>query len=128
VAHFYSTHHKGQIMTPSTVIVDLEVTQENIDNGIRYSIDRCPIGLAVRKILNLPEYGQPGLEIIDNFISVVSFSGMFTSKILAVADVPKEVESFIDDFDSEKPVFPFKFQLTFTIYCPDELKDIFPSL
>ena len=73
----------------------IDVTQEDIVNGKKKSCDECPIALAMIRA------GYKNVSVGSYFIS----SGNLTYL------VPPEVTKFVLDFDAEKPVSPFSFEL-----------------
>lgn len=86
------------------MIIQIDVTQDHIDNGKRYECNACPVALAFQKHIN-DDYS---FEINDEYIDVVTkFNGYTQAEIT----VPCTVTAFVRDFDSIKPVKPFSFQI-----------------
>ena len=77
----------------------IQVTQHDIDMGMRKSICFCPIACAIRKALICPRW-----------ISVSSTYLHFNGLTLLT---PPEVAAFIRDFDNGKPVEPMAFTLAY---------------
>lgn len=74
----------------------IEVTQEDIDKGLRFSSLLCPISLAVQRCLNIPS-----CKVIPGMISFGNNE----------YDLPDPVNRFIVAFDTRRPVQPFTFEL-----------------
>ena len=86
------------------MIIQIDVTQDHINNGKRYECNACPIALAFQKHIN-DDYS---FEINDEYIDVVTkFNGYTQDEIT----VPYTVTAFVRNFDSRKPVEPFSFQI-----------------
>ena len=82
----------------------IEVTQDDIDNGVRHSTEKCPIALAATRAL-----GGPILVHADG-------SG-------------DEIDKFIIAFDKGEPVSPFVFDSnTANPYPLESYADVLPSL
>lgn len=77
----------------------IEVTKDDIENGIRHNSYCCPIALAVCRALNVPSES----EYVD-----VQFDEMFI-KFYDV-EVPN-LDHWITSFDEEELVFPFSFEM-----------------
>lgn len=80
----------------------LEVTRDDIDNGMRSSADTCPIALAlireVKKITNNEPYE---VEVDGSFSFYVGWTKYNARKPY------KELEQFVKRFDAEDYVAPF---------------------
>ena len=86
------------------MLVDIAVTQEDIDNGIRGSGSMCPVALAVRR--------RTG----DINVSVYSRGVLFFNRSSSlVAQLPSTARAFISAFDSgalpKALLCPFTFQM-----------------
>mgnify|MGYP003556362465 CR=1 FL=1 len=78
------------------VVMKIQVTQEDIDKGIKQNICNCPIALSLKR--NFPR-AKVGCSITLN--------GTWNDAI----DTPVEASCFIDKFDNDLPVEPFEFDL-----------------
>lgn len=78
--------------------IKIRVTQEDIDNGIRYKAESCPINHAARRAFNVDCSTQ------RTFIYV----GYATHR----AFLPETARDFIYHFDFGHPVAPFEFEIT----------------
>jgi hypothetical protein len=88
--------------------VTISVTQDDIDSGERMDPARCPVALAVTRILKDGYRAGVGLctvGILDNRHDQVDISTL-----------SQAVSDFISDFDAGVPVEPF----TFTIEISEE--------
>ena len=74
------------------------VTQNDIDTGIKRSYDSCPVALAVSRVVNR------GKSFVGKRIIVPYVAGRHI-------DTPESVSKFVDDFDFDRPVSPFIFEL-----------------
>jgi len=84
-------------------MIEVDVTQEDINNGEQGKYRICPIALAVnRKLTN----HYCGVTPYDIFLYKKDTNGFVTC-----LDVPNKVTDFMLDFDTEKEVKPFKFNL-----------------
>lgn len=85
--------------------IRVDVTQEDIFNGVKCSSSRCPVAQALKKIVKPEFYFSVGIS---------NFTLMSTSpfKILAEGVVSSETKDFIKDFDRGFKVKPFSFDLT----------------
>ena len=81
----------------------IEVTQEDIDRGLKSSCYECPIAYAYkRKVKNKIRLGfSVGTEYIDHFVGESQDRYM----------LPKEAKKFIRRFDQDQPVRPFSFEI-----------------
>lgn len=71
----------------------IDVTQNDINCGKRRRCTKCPVALAVRRVL-----GEP--------VKVQSFSIHYKSRRIAMS---RKVEDFVRRFDERQPVRPFSF-------------------
>ncbi len=83
-----------------TKSVRIEVTQGMINRGKLGSLFRCPIALAFQKAT-----GIRGVEVTADIIYYHLGVGELRTSL------PKRAQSFIMDFDADKPVAPFIFTL-----------------
>lgn len=81
-------------------MLTIDVTEEDISKGQKGVADCCPIALAMRR------KGLCSIGVTAAFI--VYFAGIKPKQY----DTPNKVHSFIFDFDNDRPVQPFAFQLT----------------
>src|SRR5690348_452339 len=80
----------------------IEVTQEDIDKGLKGNCSACPIALAVNRTI-------PGANsTVSDMFNHVYCPGVSRKN----ADTPDDAAWFISDFDDGKPVEPFSFTLT----------------
>ncbi len=79
----------------------INVTQEDIDNGLRTSSCKCPIARAAKREFGLPALISPSfsLFLLKDYENIL-FS------------LPSSARDFINDFDGERPVKPFSFQIS----------------
>ena len=82
--------------------VTVSVTKDNIFYGEPFGTSSCPIALALNSIL---DQHRVAYSVFNNV--VICFIGENTKKLI----LPIEARSFIKDFDSQKAVQPFNFQL-----------------
>ncbi len=77
----------------------IEVTQEDIANGIRHSSCKCPIALAVNRAL------RAGVNVgNDSFV-------LYRPSRISTIFLPENASSFIKKFDAGSSVEPFKFSV-----------------
>lgn len=81
----------------------IEVTQEDIDNGIPEDCWRCPVARAVCRVLSASE-------------SDISVDGVNITHFLGPGDwidypTPQLVNEFIEAFDAKSTVIPFSFDI-----------------
>lgn len=78
----------------------INVTQEDINKGVRNSCTKCPVALAVHRALN---------KMVR-----VGFSGVrveFSIGVLQFLRIPQECQDFMARFDFGMPVQPFEFEI-----------------
>ncbi len=78
----------------------IEVTAEHIKNGTQCSSDSCPIALAIVDTLGLGEYFVSG-----DFIAALRNGREYAWT------VSSEVKAFVGQFDYDRNVQPFSFEL-----------------
>ena len=91
----------------------IEVTLEDINKGKRDNCRKCPVALAVQRVMP-PGYKA---DIDQDYISYLDKAGIYH----ILCNAPAKVTTFIKRFDAGKPVKPF----TFTI---KEAKNAMPTL
>jgi hypothetical protein len=79
--------------------IHVDVTQEDIENGKGHEgeYDKCPVCCSLKRL------GCTDLNIDENRMIFTKD----TTKYLYIT--PRVVDLFIDDFDNNRPVKPFKF-------------------
>ncbi len=77
----------------------IEVTQEMIDEGDKGMCQNCPIALALNQALFV------------NDISVLRTRFYRVRNVDCVGNLPFEAQNFIEDFDRDKKVSPFSFEV-----------------
>jgi hypothetical protein len=81
----------------------VEVTQDDIKNGIRRNSDCCPIALALRRAS-----GGTNSERIDVNPRTISF---WDGESRRICGTPPDARKFIADFDDRLMVAPLAFDL-----------------
>ena len=89
------------------VTVTVKVTQDDIDKGERETCRRCPIALALNRLLALPAEVRLG-----NVRSSANIVTSYHPKYWPTLPLPAECKRFIKIFDGRGPVTPFDFPLT----------------
>lgn len=80
--------------------VDVEVTQDDINNGFRNSCERCPWALAFARKF-------PAFRIaVDG--ETISFCDPITGMMLGAYKTPAIVNLWIDRFDDSLPILPMR--------------------
>jgi hypothetical protein len=88
----------------------IEVTQEDIDNGVAWECGKCPVALAAKRVLPFKPHVR-SLAIYRKRRQQPSWRyGWYYIKVFAV-DLPQEARDFISDFDHGVFVTPFSFQV-----------------
>lgn len=82
----------------------IEITQEDIDNGVRLHECRCPIALAVKRA-----YRDQGQSILPSVITRYVFR-MDGELRLPALKLPPEAQEFMHRFDGHELVHPFTFE------------------
>lgn len=86
--------------------VRIEVTQEDIDAGVKGSCSQCPIGRAFERALGPGfgiQYGSQGVNLLHS-------DSVYKQATLATA-LPRECRNFVMDFDAGLMVRPFNFSV-----------------
>ena len=79
------------------MLVTVDVTQADIDAGVKRKCDQCPIARAVRRVVGADK------EVTVNPVSIYIDGGYWRT--------PLEASNFISDFDNGHPVVPFSFEV-----------------
>ena len=84
--------------------ITIDVTQEDINKGIRDNESRCPVAKAIRRTFNGAKNIQVGTAIVFD-LQNIHYS----------ADLPKKLNTFISNFDhkGKKAVKPIKSAVIF---------------
>ena len=77
--------------------IKVEVTQEDINNGVRQDGDNCPIACALKRLVKSPEVEDDIEFDLDG--------------IRYVARIPDKASEFISKFDNAVNVLPFSFEI-----------------
>lgn len=88
------------------MIVTIDVTRDDIDQGVRTDCMQCPVARAIRRALGLDYDVSVGPSDMDlgqhTYLSVLT---------------PAHAAAFMGHFDAGHPVAPFRFELN----VPDDL-------
>lgn len=99
--------------------LNIQVTQENIDNSRREQKCACPIALAVMDEL----VANHGARKHLTFASIDQKEGRCGAKNGTAAtdefDLPKAAQEFIVERDAKRPVAPFNFSVETRGYAPE---------
>ena len=88
-----------------TIKVDVEVTEDDIRDGVEEEPDCCPIALAIRRQMH------PDDEVTVDSCEMGPLAGhAFVTINGTDCQLPDAAKAFIDAFDDAQPVFPFRFQ------------------
>ena len=84
--------------------ITIDVTQEDINKGIKTDVSRCPVAKALRRAIEDAKNVSVGNKLTFNLQGVLYY-----------ADVPLKILEFINKFDSEgkKAVKPTKAVVNF---------------
>jgi hypothetical protein len=114
-------------MSTTPVEFHVSVTQENIVQGEPANGQSCPVALALWQMYSIP-YSDIELQIKDVTVGSESID-LIAGGYEFVADVPENIQLWIDAFDSNDPdkrdgFLPVEFDLKF--YCTniDEDEDV----
>lgn len=88
-----------------TKYVTIEVTREHIRDGSTMMCAFCPVALAIKDKIGLCCRVQPGYVVLGK--------GRPIGPCIKI-NIPRTVTRFINNFDSDLPVKPFKFRLPLT--------------
>ena len=81
----------------------IEVTQKDIDKGLKLTCYYCPIALAFKRKVKS--------EIRCSVAVKTKKVHYFYGKSWVSYDLPKEATKFIQRFDNDEPVKPFTFEI-----------------
>jgi len=96
--------------------IQLLVTQDDIDKGIKKNSERCPIALALRKLYpNARDVTVSDTEIILDLMDMSLDTGYHPSLRYWEVVPDQSLELFINDFDNWVKVEPATFSLDFFI-------------
>ena len=79
----------------------INVTEEDIRMGLRANCCYCPIAIALKKAFKVKRVA----------VSPVAFSIGRLRIFVCTLDDNSNIANFIEDFDNEKPVKPFSFEI-----------------
>lgn len=85
------------LKSAETPTLEIDVTQDDIDNGIPHSFSNCAIARAVRRRTGIKDIGVSRVVFVN----------------LTEWQLPVGAIDFIRRFDNNEPVVPQKFKLTF---------------
>lgn len=91
-------------------VIEIKVTKEDIENGLRGQICGCPIALAVNRALNFKSEWQY-VTVCDDEITLFEYIAPPVPEYNGIGWY--EIKQFINKFDNEELVFPFKFTIEF---------------
>ena len=77
-------------------VIKFQVTQADIESGIRDDANTCPIAIAFKR-----EYSRQNVEVDDRGLSDIDNYGW-------KYDFPEEVSKWVIDFDAGEPVLPIE--------------------
>ena len=86
----------------------IKVTQEDIDNGHRDTLENCPIALAVVRELKLDTKGKKDIVAVygeGNGVHIWRGQQEYSYKL------PKNIEAVIKSFDGGDKIEPFEFEM-----------------
>jgi hypothetical protein len=84
----------------------IEVTQDDINNGIRNDCDRCPVALAISRALPACR-----VSVYPDEVEIVRQPG-----VISQHEPPSEVTTFVNRFDNPSNIAvisPFSFEMDF---------------
>ena len=84
----------------------IQVTQEDIDSGRRLQCNHCPVAKALQRALKNRRIYTDG-----NFVWEERDHSFLTDKV--VASLPQDVKFKIVDFDRDRKMQPFEFELPY---------------
>ncbi len=91
----------------------IQVTQEDINQGVRQECEKCPIALAVIRAIG-PQAATMRISVDDAWVDIGEESWC----------LPRSAARFVSDFDSGKAVTPFEFELTEKLYRGKEVEEV----
>lgn len=91
-------------------IIKIEVTQEDIDLGIRCNSEACPVALAVLRVL--PEFkSHISVGTYMLYLWESAGEGKEYNEALYSIVLPEIARNMIRNFDTATPVMPFSFDI-----------------
>lgn len=95
-----------------TISVLVEVTTEDIENGTRMDCQRCPVALAITRLVKEDYYPQVSGRCVSILHSYTE-SGLDTTlwENVGVTCLPPETQRFVRRYDDGKTPEPISFQL-----------------
>lgn len=84
----------------------IEVTEEDIKNGIKCNPCRCPIALAVIRALDVPVCD---VEVENNIYLI------YPNRQFVYRDSTGKIQYFISAYDHDRMVIPFEFEAEFEL-------------
>jgi hypothetical protein len=84
--------------------VEIDVTQEDIEKGVRNDCANCPIAKAFSRRLEAHNLNLTLMEVCHEHVVIAN------KEAAAEFDLPQEASNFISAFDNKRPVAPFKFK------------------
>ena len=88
------------------ITTTIRITEQDIADGVPYSAGCCPAAMAVKRAL--PD--AKSVSVLSSSVGVVFPTDTWRRRI---AMMPPRASKFVLDFDSDKPVEPLAFRLTF---------------
>ena len=100
------------------MILDINVTQEDIKSGIRHDCYDCPVARATRRALEKTIHGLLDITVMTTSREIAIYGPGYPSKRIDEAKTPDAAAAFMRAFDSKKPptlplIKPFAFELDF---------------
>lgn len=87
------------------MLYQFEVTQEDIDHGIRYSCRECPIARVINRTFSkeiLVDGANLSVPFCADIVGIIEYK---------LFELPQEVKNSIRDFDKQLKVEPFTFEM-----------------
>lgn len=91
-------------------IIEVNVTQEDIDRGVRYNCTYCPIAKAMYRLVAFDLTSNDNYLTIDNCVRLIEARG-YGSLSKYIIKLPTIAHRFIAAFDLGYACEPFKFGL-----------------
>lgn len=93
--------------------IKIQVTQEDINKGISGNCTECPIALAVLRALPHFQMVRVGHDMIHCWVFAEDKEkGRWHYNAgNRTYDIPREAQDFIRDYDRDRPVEPFEFEI-----------------
>lgn len=102
---------------PKTLTV--EVTEDDIKNGIPQKACKCPIALAICRQLgyqpddNYVDVAKQAIHVLEKDAEPITFGSGFRAKPLTQYHLPVNAQDFVERFDDYEDVYPFSFTALF---------------